>query len=72
MGARDPEEFDSAFAALARERAHALLVGRDSTFLVNRARIAELALKGRQPTMRSFRESVEAGCLVGTNKMFAS
>ncbi|MEP6943979.1 MAG: ABC transporter substrate-binding protein [Betaproteobacteria bacterium] len=64
VAAQGPEEFDSAFAAMARERAEALLVSRGTTFLVNRARIAELAVKGRLPTMTSFRESVEAGGLM--------
>src|ERR1700687_4177043 len=62
--ARGPEEFDRAFAAMARERADALLVGGTSTFLAHRTRLAELALKGRLPTMYSFRESVEAGGLM--------
>jgi len=62
--ARGPEEFDSAFAAMARERAEALLVPGGSTFLVHRTRLAVLALKGRLPTMYSFRENVEAGGLM--------
>jgi putative ABC transport system substrate-binding protein len=62
--ARGPEEFDSAFAAMARERADALVVGGTSTFLAHRAKLAELAVKGRLPTMHSFRESVEAGGLM--------
>jgi putative tryptophan/tyrosine transport system substrate-binding protein len=62
--ARGPEEFDSAFAAMARERADALLVNGTSTFLAHRTRLAELAVKGRLPTMYSFRESVEAGGLM--------
>ena len=62
--ARGPEEFDSAFAAMARERADALLVTGTSTFLAHRVRLAELAVKGRLPTMHSFRESVEAGGLM--------
>ena len=62
--ARGPEEFDSAFAAMARERAEALLIGGSSTFLVHRTRIAELAVKGRLPTMTTFREMVEAGGLM--------
>ena len=62
--ARGPEEFDGAFAAMARERADALLVAGSSTFLAHRARIAELAVKGRLPTMYSFREMVEAGGLM--------
>ena len=62
--ARGPEEFDSAFAAMARERADALLVTGTSTFLAHRTRLAELAVKGRLPTMHSFRESVEGGGLM--------
>jgi putative tryptophan/tyrosine transport system substrate-binding protein len=62
--ARGPEEFDSAFAAMAQERAEALLVAGTSTFLAHRARLAELAVKGRLPTMHSFRENVEAGGLM--------
>ena len=49
---------------MARERADALLVGGTSTFLAHRTRLAELAVKGRLPTMYSFRESVEAGGLM--------
>ena len=59
--AHGPEEFDRAFAAMTRERAEALLVANDTTFLVNRARVAELALKSRGPTMNFYREMVEAG-----------
>jgi putative ABC transport system substrate-binding protein len=62
--ARGPEEFASAFAAMARERADALLVNGTSTFLAHRATLAELAVKGRLPTMYSFRENVEAGGLM--------
>jgi putative tryptophan/tyrosine transport system substrate-binding protein len=62
--ARGPEEFNDAFAAMARERAQALLVGNDTTFLVHRVRIAELSMKGRLPTMFSYRECVEAGGLM--------
>jgi putative ABC transport system substrate-binding protein len=62
--ARGPEDFDGAFAAMARERADALLVGGTSTFLAHRSRLADFALKGRLPTMFSFRENVEAGGLM--------
>ena len=62
--AKGPEDFDSAFAAMARERADALLIGGTSTFLAHRARLAEFAVKGRLPTMYSFRENVEAGGLM--------
>jgi putative ABC transport system substrate-binding protein len=61
---RGPEGLDSAFATMARERADALLVQGSSTFLVHRTRLAELAVKGRLPTMSNFREMVEAGSLM--------
>ena len=64
VDARGPEEFASAFAAMERERADALLVTGTSTFLAHRTRLAELAVKGRLPSMYSFRESVEAGGLM--------
>lgn len=62
--AQDPEAFDSAFAAMTRARAEALLVAGGSLFLVHRGRLAELAVKNRLPMMTSFRESVEAGALM--------
>ncbi len=64
LEARGPEDFDTAFAAMAREHAGALLVPGGSTFLVHRARLAELALKARLPTMYSYREAVESGGLM--------
>jgi len=64
VAARSAEELEGAFAAMARERAEALLVTGSSTFLAHRARVAELALNGRLPTMLSFRESVVAGGLM--------
>ena len=64
LEARGSEEFDGAFTAMARERAEVLLVAGGSTFLVHRARLSELALKARLPTMFSFRESVQAGGLM--------
>lgn len=64
VDARGPEEFDSAFAAMARERADALLLAGTATFLSHSARLAELATKGRLPTMSNFREYVEAGGLM--------
>jgi len=49
---------------MAREQADALLVSGSSTFLAHRARLAQLALRSRLPTMLSFREMVEAGGLM--------
>jgi putative ABC transport system substrate-binding protein len=55
--ARGPEDFAGAFAAMAREGAEGLLVAGGSTFLVHRARLAELAIRAKLPTMWSFRKA---------------
>jgi putative ABC transport system substrate-binding protein len=62
--ARGPEQMESAFSAMTREQAGALLVSSSSTFLAHRTKLAELALRTRLPSMCSFREIVEAGCLM--------
>ena len=64
LEARGPGDFDAAFTAMAREHADALLMPGGSTFLVHRARLAELALKARLPAMYSYREVVESGGLM--------
>jgi putative ABC transport system substrate-binding protein len=61
---RGLEDFDHAFAAMERQRAEGILVAGGTTFLVNRSRFNELALKHRLPTMFAVREGVEAGGLV--------
>ena len=62
LEARGPGEFDSAFAAMTRERAGALLVA--GTFFTHQTRIIDLAVKGRLPSMFTQREAVEAGGLM--------
>ena len=62
--ARGPEDFDGAFAAMVHQRADALLVAGGTTFLINRTRFNELALRRRLPTIFSVREGVEAGGFV--------
>jgi len=64
LEARSPYDFESAFAAMARERAGGLLVVPDSTFGLHRKRLQELAAKGRLPAMYGFREHAEAGGLM--------
>ena len=61
---RGPDEFDSAFAAMTRARAGALLVLADTMFNLHRTRIADLAVKARLPAMYGLRTHVEAGGLV--------
>jgi putative ABC transport system substrate-binding protein len=62
--ARDPNEFEPAFAAMTRERAGALLVVPDAVFGLHRARLQDLAVKSRLPAMYGLREHTEAGGLM--------
>jgi len=50
---RNSQEIDTAFAVLTRDRADALLMFADSIFGIQRRQIAELALKGRLPSISS-------------------
>jgi putative tryptophan/tyrosine transport system substrate-binding protein len=59
-----PEQLDSAFAAMTKEHATALLVLTDSVFFGQRQRIANLAAKSRIPALYSQREFVDDGGLV--------
>ena len=62
--ARERQEIDAAFAAMARERAEALLVLTDPLFTAQRERIVDLAAKHRLPGIFYSRESAEAGGLL--------
>jgi putative ABC transport system substrate-binding protein len=64
LEARGPNEFDGAFAAMAKERVGALLVVADGMFLLHRTRLADLAARSRLPAAYGQRESVEAGGLM--------
>jgi putative ABC transport system substrate-binding protein len=64
LEARGPHEFDGAFAAMAKQRVGALLVAPDGVFLLQRARLADLAAKNQLPSMHGQREYVEAGSLM--------
>jgi len=64
LSVRGPEEFDGAFAAMAKEHAEALLVVSDPMLNLNAARLADLAAKNRLPSMHGMRGNVEAGGLM--------
>ena len=64
LEARSPDEIDSAFAAMTRERAGALLVLLDVMFADHRARIADLAAKHRLPAVYGLQEFAEVGGLM--------
>jgi putative ABC transport system substrate-binding protein len=60
LEARGPDEFDGAFAAMAKERVGALLVVADSMFIFHRTRLAALAARSRLPAAYGVRVHVEA------------
>jgi len=60
----DEQEYRRVFAALAQEGADGLLVGDESENVTYRKLIAELATKGRLPTIYPYRQFVEAGGLM--------
>ncbi len=64
LEARDPKEIDSAFVAMTRERAGALIVLVDVMLIDHRTRIADLAAKRRLPAVYGVREHAEAGGLI--------
>jgi putative ABC transport system substrate-binding protein len=70
LEARAPDEFDGAFAAMTRERAGALLLTGDSMFFLHRARLAELAVRNRLPSMSTQGQWVEAGGLMSYGPSF--
>ncbi|MDR6861018.1 ABC transporter substrate-binding protein [Variovorax guangxiensis] len=64
LEARDPDEFDSAFAAMVKERVGALLVVSDPMFGLHAARLADLAGKNQLPSMHGVRQMVDPGGLI--------
>jgi putative ABC transport system substrate-binding protein len=70
LPARTAEDFDEAFAMMARERFGACYVVSAPIFVSHRARLAELALKHRLPATFGNRENVEAGGLMSYSADF--
>jgi len=68
LEARGPNEFDSAFAAMTKERVGALLV--HAMLNSHRTRLADLAARSRLPAAYGVRESVEAGGLMSYGPSF--
>ena len=64
LEARGPDEFDSAFATMTKEPVEALYVVADVQFVLHAARLADLAMKSRLPSMHQLRRLVEAGGLM--------
>jgi putative tryptophan/tyrosine transport system substrate-binding protein len=64
LNASISREIDAAFAALARERPDALLVGSDTLFTTRRVQMSLQAMRHAIPATYSVREAVEAGGLM--------
>jgi putative tryptophan/tyrosine transport system substrate-binding protein len=70
LEARGPNEFDGAFALMAKERVGALLVLSDGIFSSHGTRLADLAARSRLPAAYAVREIVEAGGLMSYGPSF--
>lgn len=64
FAARGPGEFDSVFAAIAKERVGALLVLADPILIEHKSRIIEFAEKSRVPAIYGTRDHAVAGGLM--------
>jgi putative ABC transport system substrate-binding protein len=64
FGVRNAKDFDAAFVAMKRARADAVIFGENTTFIADRRRIADLAVKHRLPMMVPAKEYAEAGALL--------
>ena len=70
LEARSAEDFDGAFAAMAERSAGAVMIVPDALMLPHAARLSDLALSHGLPSMRGFREEVEAGGLISYGPNF--
>jgi putative ABC transport system substrate-binding protein len=64
FNAVNAEQIDAAYAAIARERADAVLIGGDGFFHTRRGQMAALAMQYRLPSITAQREFAEAGGLM--------
>jgi putative ABC transport system substrate-binding protein len=62
--AREPNDFESAFAAITKEGAEAVLVVVEGMFADHRTKIARLVERSRLPSVYGLREHAEAGGLM--------
>jgi putative ABC transport system substrate-binding protein len=61
---RGPIDFQTAFSAMTRERADALIAFSDPSFVLHARRIADLAAKSRLPAVYASRDIVDEGGLI--------
>jgi putative ABC transport system substrate-binding protein len=72
LEARGPDDFDAAFATMARERVDAVAILADATFWTHRARLGELCIKHRLPSAWGGAGYLDAGGLIAYQGDFAS
>jgi putative ABC transport system substrate-binding protein len=72
LEAHGPDDFDAAFATMARERVDAVAVLADSAFWTHRARLGELCIKHRLPSVWGGAGYLDAGGLVSYQGDFAA
>ena len=72
FNASTPAQIDSAFAAIAAQRAEALLVGTDPFFVDRRAEVVGHANRLKIPVIYPFREFATAGGLVSYGSNIAN
>ena len=65
VGARDPQDIESAFSTLAQKRVQALTVFQDGMFLAQGPLVIALAARSRIPTMYGLTDLVRTGGLMG-------
>ena len=64
VGVREPNEFESAFLKMMRDRPDALIMTADAMHQLHLAWIVDFAAKRRLPAMYQLKEYVEAGGLI--------
>jgi putative ABC transport system substrate-binding protein len=67
--ARTPNEFESAFSEIAKQRVDAVAITQDGIFVTNARAIADIAAKQRLPSI-GFSEFAEVGGLIGYGVIF--
>jgi putative ABC transport system substrate-binding protein len=72
LEARGPDDFDAAFASIERDRVDAVAILADATFWTHRARLAELCLKHRLPSVWGHKSYLDVGGLVSYQGDFAA
>ena len=71
LEARGPDEFEAAFASMAKQHAGAVVIEPDTLMISHAARIAGLAVGNQLASMHAYKEEVEAGGLMSYGPRFS-